>query len=81
MIQAETIREIVLESELFTTIGADCGFDDALNLDSMSLIWLITELERRFAVEIDYRTLDLAHFNSINSIRDFMASQFATGQV
>lgn len=74
MISPDTIKQIVIDSELFTAVGCQCGFDDDLNLDSMSLIWLINELEKRFGIEIDYRDLDLNRFNTIRSIRDHVVS-------
>ena len=74
MISSETIKRIVIDAEWFTAIGADCGLDDELNLDSMSLIWLINELEQTFEVEIDYRHLDLKRFNTIQAIRDHVVA-------
>lgn len=72
MITANTILDVVIASELFTEVDPDSSFDTPLHLDSMSLIWLISALENRFAVEIDYRVLELTHFHSINSICNFI---------
>jgi len=72
MISAQGIREILSNNQLYTEITSDLGLDDELNLDSMSLIWLIDILEKTYGLEIDYRIVDLSHFKTINTLRDFM---------
>lgn len=72
MNRLDEIRQMVTESDLFITLDQQIGPDDPIQFDSMSLIWLITKLEERYDIHIDYRTENLAHFESIASISKYV---------
>ncbi|MCG7408930.1 hypothetical protein MH117_16045 [Paenibacillus sp. ACRRX] len=68
----DEIRQMVTESDLFSSLDQEIGAHDPLHFDSMSLIWLITKLEERYAIQIDYRTEDLTNFESMHSISTYI---------
>lgn len=69
------IRQIVIESNIFVDVeGQRVNDNDPLHLDSMSIMWLITGLEERFGIEINFREVDLRHFETVDSIQDYMES-------
>ncbi|HEX3029075.1 MAG TPA: acyl carrier protein [Clostridia bacterium] len=69
------IRQIVIESNIFVDAeGQQVNDNDPLHLDSMSLMWLITGLEERFGIEINFREVDLRHFETVDSIQNYMES-------
>jgi len=62
------VKQLVKESQLFNPIEHELLDDEELVWDSMSLIWFIASLESSFNIQLDYRTIDLKHFNSITAI-------------
>ncbi|WP_028545844.1 hypothetical protein [Paenibacillus taiwanensis] len=68
----DEIRQMVTESDLFSSLDQELGADDPIHLDSMSLIWLITKIEERYSIQIDYRTENLAYFESMQSISTYI---------
>jgi acyl carrier protein len=50
-------------------------------LDSLGVVELVLELERRFGIAIETDDLELDHFRSLNALADFVASRAViTGQ-
>lgn len=75
----QQIRELVRQARLFP-LEVEVEDDDApLLLDSMSTILLITSFEDKFGVSIDYRTVDLNSFRSVNTIEQLIASHVQEG--
>ncbi|MBK9991854.1 MAG: hypothetical protein IPP19_14245 [Verrucomicrobia bacterium] len=74
MMTLDEIRDLVLSENMFANIEPECAPDTPLDLDSMSLIWLITRLEERYDIAIDYREVDLSHFSSIRAIHAFVSA-------
>jgi|GEM_PF-2617748 len=72
MVHIDDIKRKVLESSLFVSLDQELGVDEELNLDSMSLIWLISELEELYKISIDYRVVDLQHFRTIRTVHEFV---------
>jgi acyl carrier protein len=72
----QQVERLVKESQLFVEMKYEPGKDEVLHWDSMSLIWLITCLEETFKIELDYRTIDLEHFRTINSIRSLIENEY-----
>ncbi len=69
------IRQIVIESNIFVDVeGQRVNDNDPLHLDSMSIMWLIAGLEERFGIEINFREVDLRHFETVDSIQDYIES-------
>lgn len=69
------IRKIIIEANIFVDVeGQRVNDNDPLHLDSMSLMWLITGLEERFGIEINFREVDLRHFETIDSIQNYLDS-------
>lgn len=46
--------------------------DGEYGLDSLSLINIVVEIERRFGIQIDDEYLDMEFLSSINSMTDFV---------
>ncbi len=44
-------------------------------LDSLGVVELVLELERRFGITIETEDLELDHFRSLNAIADFVAAR------
>jgi acyl carrier protein len=44
-------------------------------LDSLGVVELILELERRFGITIETDDLELDHFRSLNALADFVAAR------
>lgn len=74
MIAIEDIRKMIEKANLLDIVAPDYMAEDELNLDSMSHILLITELENYFHVKIDYRTVDLDNFSSLKKIQIYLSS-------
>ncbi|MCD1259614.1 hypothetical protein B5M42_012305 [Paenibacillus athensensis] len=72
MVHIDDIKRKVLESSLFVSLDQELGVDEELNLDSMSLMWLISELEELYRISIDYRVVDLQHFRTIRTVYEFV---------
>ncbi|MEC0244262.1 hypothetical protein P4H65_00325 [Paenibacillus chitinolyticus] len=80
MVHIADIKSIVIESGLFQTLDEQVESDMPLQLDSFSLIWLIEQLESRYRISIDYRTLDLEHFSTIRRIHQLVLDKLGAGQ-
>ncbi len=76
----QEIREMVSRSCFFSGIQPDLQPSEPLVLDSMSLIILIQALEDRYAVSIDYRVVDLRHFESLEQIERFILAKLRERQ-
>lgn len=69
------IRQIIIEANIFVDAeGRQINDNDPLHLDSMSLMWLMAGLEERFGIEINFREVDLRHFETVNSIQNYIDS-------
>lgn len=62
------VKELVKECQLFDPIERDLLDDEQLHWDSMSLMWFIMSLEKNFEIQLDYRTVNLDHFSTIEKI-------------
>lgn len=58
-------------------VGDDDRLIEDLNLDSLQLLGLISELEREFNFMLDDEDLDLNTFNSIATVADFVARKLS----
>jgi acyl carrier protein len=66
------IRQMIIEAHIFVEAQEQINDKDPLFLDSMSLMWLITGLEERFGIDINFREVDLQHFETIDSIQNYV---------
>ncbi|MEU7134373.1 acyl carrier protein [Streptomyces sp. NPDC046261] len=64
----------VLDYEL-PTITEDSRLFDELGLDSTGVFELLMRLEETFGIEFDTDTLEMAHFASVRSLADFVATE------
>ncbi|GIQ68869.1 acyl carrier protein [Xylanibacillus composti] len=71
----QELKEIVSSSCFFSGMQEEWGSSEPLVLDSMSLIILIDALEERFAISIDYRHVDLRHFESLERMEHFIRAK------
>lgn len=75
----EKTRDIVLEiydKKGYEIVNLDyIGLFDELNLDSLSIITLIVEIETRFDIEIPDNLLLMENFININSIANIIEEQ------
>lgn len=71
----QQVERLVKDAQLFTAIEHELQDDEELLWDSMSLIWFITSLEEHFAIELDYRTVDLNHFATLQMIEQLIRNE------
>lgn len=69
----EEVLSIVNECHMFQQRYGPEDFDASLYLDSMTIILIISRLEEKYGLDIDYRRLDLSHFDTIRTIQQYVS--------
>ena len=59
--------------------AADTDLIATGRLDSMGMIELLLNLERRYGIRIDLQTVAIERFKSVNAIAELVAQQHANG--
>lgn len=72
MTDSQLLARLVKEAQLYRSIEHELTADEELHWDSMSLIWFIASLEEHFGIALDYRTVDLREFATLQSIERFI---------
>ena len=60
--------------------AADTDLFATARLDSLGVVELVLELERRFGITIATDDLELDHFRSLNAIAEFVAARVGGGR-
>jgi D-alanine--poly(phosphoribitol) ligase subunit 2 len=67
------IASMVSEALQVDDLAPDTDLLETGTLDSLGLVEVLLQLERRFGVKVDLDGLDFDHFRSVANIADFVA--------
>ncbi|WP_445928522.1 acyl carrier protein [Marinomonas sp. TI.3.20] len=71
-------HDLLLGKELTTPLDADTDLINSNIIDSLSLIQLVTHLEREFEIKIDDSDINPDNFINVNSLSNFINSKIQT---
>lgn len=69
----EEVLSILNESHIFRHRYCLEDADEPLFLDSMSIVAMLSRIEEKYGLDIDYRELDLSHFHTIRAIESYLS--------
>lgn len=71
----EPVRLLFVEALHMEIASPETDLIETGRLDSLALVELLFELERRFGIDLMLTELDIDNFRSLRTIADFVASQ------
>ena len=74
MITKHDVRRLLESGRLFSAGSVRLDDDSELHLDSMSLTWLLTVIEREYGISIGVEDVDPNQLTSIDRIHGWLAS-------
>ncbi len=72
LLTTETIRDLLSDPKIFPGLPTDLDEDAELVLDSLGLIWLLHEMEERYALIVEPTDADIAGLTSLRRITDYL---------
>jgi acyl carrier protein len=72
LLTTETVRDLLSDPKIFPGLPADLDEDAELVLDSLGLIWLLHEMEERYALIVEPTDADIAGLTSLRRITDYL---------
>jgi acyl carrier protein len=72
LLTTETVRDLLSDRKIFPGLPTDLDEDAELVLDSLGLIWLLHEMEERYALIVEPTDADIAGLTSLRRITDYL---------
>lgn len=70
LVTAGQVREMLADPKLFPNLPADFSDEAELTLDSLSLVWLLNEVEQRHGLIVELSDEVVDGFTSVRGIVD-----------